>query len=131
MGKTSEIYTFDMGEPVKIVDLAKKMVLLSGLVPEKDIKFTFTGLRPGEKLHEEVIHADENTLPTHHDKIRIASTAPYPADQVEIILQHLYTALQRQEPTAAVRALKQLIPEYMSNNSGYSSLDRPDKASLS
>ena len=131
MGKTSEIYTFDMGEPVKILDLAKKMVLLSGLVPEKDIKFTFTGLRPGEKLHEEVIHADENTLPTHHDKIRIASTAPYPADQVEIILQHLYTALQRQEPTAAVRALKQLIPEYMSNNSGYSSLDRPDKASLS
>ncbi len=123
MGKTSEIYMFDMGDPVKIVDLAKKMVLLSGLVPEKDIRFTYTGLRPGEKLHEEILLEGEDTLPTHHQKIRIACTTGYPAEYAESIFSRLQSALEAQNTTEAVKLLKQLIPEYVSNNSDYSRLD--------
>jgi FlaA1/EpsC-like NDP-sugar epimerase len=124
MGKRSDIYMFNMGEPIRIIDLAKKMVLLSGLEPGRDIQFSFTGLRPGEKLHEELFHANENTLPTHHHKIRIAQTADYPADKVSGYLDALKAAISEQNTVEAVKYLKLLIPEYKSNNSEYQDLDK-------
>ncbi|HMZ88549.1 MAG TPA: nucleoside-diphosphate sugar epimerase/dehydratase [Chitinophagales bacterium] len=128
MGKSSEIYMFDMGDPVKITDLATKMVLLSGYTPGKDIQFTFTGLRQGEKLHEELLHSNENTLPTYHQKIRIALTAPYPAEQVQHYLQMLQDAIVNSDIQQSVRLLKLLIPEYKSNNSEFERLDKQDTA---
>jgi len=123
MGKTSEIYMFDMGEPVKIVDLANKMVRLHGLEPGRDIPFTYTGLRPGEKLHEELLHANEDTIATHHNKICIAIPKPYRKEEVGMRLQMLEQALHTGEEAAMVRELKLLVPEYISNNSDFESLD--------
>ncbi len=126
MGRASEIYMFDMGEPVKILDLATKMVLLSGLEPGKDISFLFTGLRPGEKLHEELLHADEDTRPTHHEKIRIAIPKPYPKSEFPLRLLALQTAVGSGYEQEVVSKLKQIVPEYISQNSVYSALDTPE-----
>ena len=76
MGKGGEIFVFDMGESVKIADLAKKMIRLAGLMPDKDIEIAYTGLRPGEKLYEELLNDQENTVPTHHEKIMIGKVRP-------------------------------------------------------
>lgn len=123
MGNGGEIFIFDMGQSVKIVDLAKKMVKLSGLVLGKDISIEFTGLRPGEKLMEELLNDSENTVPTHHPKITIAKIKPY---HFEIIAEEVTSLIQltgSQNLELVVRKMKQIVPEYVSNNSVYSSLD--------
>jgi len=119
MGKDNEIYVFDMGEPVPIVDLAYQMIRLSGLVPEKDIEVIFTGLRPGEKLFEELLNDKENTLPTHHPKIKIAKvekvTGSTQLKAMDEVLNKLYT-LSKQE---VVNAIKEMVPEYLCSNGKY------------
>lgn len=130
MGKTSELYLFDMGEPVKIIDLARKMVLLSGLEPETDIPFVFTGLRPGEKLHEELLNSNENTLPTHHHKIKVAITADYSPDMVKQYVTNLQNAMKSGDTVQIVTALKAMIPEFISQNSHFEHLDVPISADM-
>lgn len=129
MGKTSEIYIFDMGSPVKILDLATKMVQLSGLQPDKDIHFVFTGLRPGEKLHEELLNNNENTLPTHHNKIKIALTGYQDTMHVNNCTEQLWLALQKNNGERAVAIVKDLIPEYISQNSTFETLDKQNENS--
>ena len=123
MGKGGEVYVFDMGEAVKIVDLAKKMVQLSGLILEKDIKIAFTGLRPGEKLFEELLHSSENTIPTYHEKIMIAKVITKDFDVLLETIEQLRLILSKMDNTEIVAKLKKIVPEYISNNSEYSNLD--------
>ena len=123
MGNGGEIFVFDMGEPVKILDLAKKMIQLSGLKPYQDIDIKITGLRPGEKRFEEVLANSENTLTTYHPQILIAKTRPAAPNQQQLI-DKLLMAAQNQDNEATVGLLKQLIPEYISNNSIYQKLDK-------
>jgi len=121
MGNGGEIFVFDMGEQVKIVDLAKRMIHLSGA---KDIKIEFTGLRPGEKLYEEVLNDAEQTKPTLHPKIKIASVREYP---YELALQNeieLHTLSHTYDDMAIVRKMKQIVPEYKSQESKYCILDK-------
>ncbi len=122
IGKGGEIFVFDMGESVKIVDLARKMIALKGMKEGKDIQIQISGLRPGEKLYEEVLANEENTLPTHHPKILIAKTRLSQERQVNSIkeLLHIYQHLSEME---LVSNLKTLIPEYISNHSKFQSLD--------
>ncbi len=122
MGHGGEIFVFDMGAPVKILDLAKKMIQLSGLRPYTDIDIQVTGLRPGEKLFEEVLANAENTLPTYHPQILIAHTRPTTPGQAQLIAALLKSADQ-QENEASVKLMKQIVPEYISNNSSYQKLD--------
>ncbi len=123
MGNGGEIFVFDMGAPVKILDLAKKMIQLSGLRPYNDIDIKITGLRPGEKRYEEVLANAENTIPTYHPQILIAKTRAVEADQNNRIQQLLATA-SAQENEASVSIMKQLVPEYISNNSLFQKLDK-------
>lgn len=123
MGNGGEIFVFDMGAPVKILDLAKKMIQLSGLRPYKDIDIKIIGLRPGEKRYEEVLANAENTIPTYHPQILIAKTRPTEAAQNDHIQQLLTTAMA-QENEASVSIMKQLVPEYISNNSLFQKLDK-------
>ncbi|HSH67188.1 MAG TPA: nucleoside-diphosphate sugar epimerase/dehydratase [Bacteroidia bacterium] len=123
MGKGGEIYIFDMGESVKIVDLAKKMIKLSGLVLEKDIKIVYTGLRSGEKLYEELLADHENTLPTHHDQIMVAKVKEYDFDEVSAEIGELITLFNAQDNKSIVSKMKELVPEFKSNNSVYEELD--------
>lgn len=123
MGNGGEIYIFDMGESVKIVDLAKKMIKLSGLELGKDIQLVFTGLRPGEKLYEELLNNKENTLPTHHPKIMIAKVREYEFDDIVSEIQLLIDLFPSQDNMKIVAKLKQLIPEFVSNNSVFEVLD--------
>ena len=120
MGKTGEIYIFDMGQPVKIADLAKKMIQLSG---RTDVKIEYTGLRHGEKLYEELLATRENTKPTSHDKIMIASVREYDyedvANDIDLIVQSSYQF----DPMVTVAKMKDLVPEFKSLNSKYSVLD--------
>jgi len=124
MGKGGEIFIFDMGQPVKIVDLAKKMILLNGLELGKDISITFTGLRPGEKLYEELLANEENTIPTHHSKIMIAKVKEYEFDEVRTRIGELIELFRSQDNNEIVRKMKQIVPEYISNNSVFEALDR-------
>jgi len=123
MGKGGEIFVFDMGESVKIYDLARKMIMLSGLELDKDIEIVEVGLRPGEKLYEELLAVKENTVETHHPKILIASTEPYEINEVNAKLENLEKHLRDAKNLEIVACLKKLVPEYISNNSIYSSLD--------
>ncbi len=123
MGNGGEIFVFDMGEPVKILDLAKKMIQLSGLRPYTDINIKIIGLRPGEKRYEEVLANAENTIPTYHPQILIAKTRPTEAAQNDRI-QQLLTTATLQENEASVSIMKQLVPEYISNNSLFQKLDK-------
>src|SRR4029453_7532712 len=122
MGKGGEIYIFDMGKPVKVVDLARKMIQLNGFVPDDDIKIVFTGLRPGEKLYEELLNKEEITLPTHHTKIKIAKVIPA-TPQAMMEIQELIGLAQLDDNFNLVKKMKALVPEYVSNNSIYESLD--------
>jgi FlaA1/EpsC-like NDP-sugar epimerase len=124
MGKGGEIFIFDMGKSVKIVELAKKMIKLSGLIPERDIEIEFTGLRPGEKLYEELLNDMENTVPTHHKKIMIAKVREYCFNDVSKDIETLLELANLYQDTAVVRKMKQIVPEYKSNNSVYEELDR-------
>jgi FlaA1/EpsC-like NDP-sugar epimerase len=122
MGKGGEIFVFDMGEPVKIYDLAKKMIQLSGLRFPEDIDIKITGLRPGEKLYEETLGQNEGDLPTHHDRVMIAQINEIPKD---VILNSIDELKKYQELTdlQIVQILKTMIPEYISNNSIFEKLD--------
>jgi len=123
MGNGGEIFVFDMGNSVKIVDLAKRMIRLSGLALDKDISIEYTGLRPGEKLFEELLNKKENTMTTHHQKIMIANIQHYEKKAVEQAVLQLKEALNRQDTYELVKVLKGIIPEYKSENSEFSSLD--------
>jgi len=122
MGNGSEIYVFDMGESVKIIDLAKKMIKLSGLEINKDIEIKVTGLRPGEKLYEELLASDENTKPTHHPKILIAEVRKNDKNITNKINQLIQLYFD-QNNIEIVKLMKEIVPEYKSNNSEYSKLD--------
>ena len=124
MGKGGEIFVFDMGKPVKIYDLAVKMIKLSGLTLDTDIKIVETGLRPGEKLYEELLSNTENTLPTHHPKILISKVREYKDEEIASVFGKLgYAALNGATDRDLVIMLKGLIPEYKSENSIYQELD--------
>jgi len=123
MGKGGEIFIFDMGESVKIYDLAVKMIKLSGLTLGKDITIEFTGLRPGEKLYEELLATAENTKPTPHKKIMIADVRKYDYHDIEIEIANLIT-LKNEEPLHVVKLMKKIVPEYISMNSKFETLDR-------
>jgi len=112
LAQGGEIFVLDMGEPVKIVDLAKDMIRLSGFVPSRDIKVEFTGMRPGEKLFEELALDGEGVDKTRHPKIFIGKLEPYPAEQVEEILSRLAEALQGSDADSVRRQLEQALPEY-------------------
>jgi len=122
MGGGGEIFVFDMGESVKIIDLARKMIKLSGLEPDKDIKIKVTGLRPGEKLYEELLATEENTLTTHHPKILKAQVRAVEGD-LKNQVDELISKFDRQDNFEIVSAMKRLVPEFISNNSVYSKLD--------
>lgn len=125
MGNGGEIFLFDMGESVKIVDLAKKMIKLSGLELGKDIQLTYSGLRPGEKLYEELLTEDENNIPTHHNKIMIGKVREYDYSEVNTELSELVSLFNGQNNLEIVKKMKSLVPEYQSNNSEYEELDKP------
>jgi FlaA1/EpsC-like NDP-sugar epimerase len=130
MGEGGEIFVFDMGKPVPIVDLARKMIRLSGLVPNIDIEIKYTGLRPGEKLYEELLSDAENTISTHHDKILIAKIREEKIEGLETHFEELFTyAGQAGQSMAMVSKMKELVPEFVSNNSVFEQLDQT-KASV-
>ena len=124
MSNGNEIFVFEMGEPVKIVDLAEKMIKLAGYVPGKDIEIKFTGLRPGEKLYEEVLSNEENTVPTDHKKIKIAKVREYNFEEVAEKYDNLVEIAKRGAVMDAVRNMKMIVPEFKSNNSRFEELDR-------
>ena len=123
MGKGGEIFAFDMGESVKIIDLAKNMLKLSGLEEGRDIEIKITGLRPGEKLYEEVLSDKENTLPTPHEKILIAKVREYSYNDISHQIDQLISLFDEQNNEKIVAQLKLMIPEYVSNNSEFQRLD--------
>jgi FlaA1/EpsC-like NDP-sugar epimerase len=124
MGKGGEIYVFDMGKSVKIVDLARKMIKLSGLQENRDIKIIYTGLRPGEKLYEELLADSENTLPTHHSQILIGKVKEYDFIEVSSKINQLVKLFDSQDNIKIVSFMKALVPEYLSNNSEFEELDQ-------
>jgi FlaA1/EpsC-like NDP-sugar epimerase len=123
IGMGGEIYVFDMGKSVKIIDLAKKMIQLSGLTLGKDIQIVFTGLRPGEKLYEELLHTEENSLPTHHPQILIARVKESDYAQVSTQINELTELEKEQNSMKLVQKMKCIVPEFISNNSIYEQLD--------
>jgi FlaA1/EpsC-like NDP-sugar epimerase len=127
MGNGGEIYVFNMGAPVRIADLAEKMIRLSGLEPGKDIAITYTGLRPGEKLYEELLATSENTLPTHHPRILIGQVRSASREEVQRFTAQVEQELAGADETALVHRMKQLVPEYRSHNSVFSSFDPPSE----
>ena len=123
LGDGGEIFIFDMGQPVKILDLARNMIRLAGYTPEKDIQIIFTGLRPGEKLYEELLNQKETTLPTANEKIMIARVREFDYDVVSPSIDQLIETSRSAKSFTTVRMMKQLVPEYISNNSIYEQLD--------
>ena len=130
MGKGGEIFIFDMGESVKIVDLAKKMIKLSGLELGKDIQLAFTGLRPGEKLYEELLNDEENTLPTHHKKIMVAKVREYEFEKVSADIEELIGLFDTQDNNKIVSKMKRMVPEFLSKNSIFEELDEEVESDL-
>ena len=124
-GNGGEIFVFDMGDPVKISDLAKRMIKLSGA---KDIEIKYTGLRPGEKLYEEVLSTEETTLPSFHDKIRIAKVRSYDYDKVDKLIIEMGEQCDNLSNLELVRMMKDMVPEYVSKNSVYEVLDRKQES---
>jgi FlaA1/EpsC-like NDP-sugar epimerase len=127
MGTGGEIFIFDMGKPVRIVDLAKKMIRLAGMVPDEDIKIIYTGLRPGEKLYEELLNKEEKTLPTHHEKIKIARVIPC-SWETRNDIEDLIEMSMDEDNDELVRKMKSLVPEFKSKNSKYEKLDNSSYA---
>jgi len=124
MASATQIFVFDMGEPVKIDTLARRMITLAGFTPDKDIKIEYTGLRPGEKLYEEVLSNAENTLPTFHERIRIAKVRKYDYEEACSVLSQLETLSREVEIPQMVRLMKVTVPEFKSSMSKYSEIDR-------
>ena len=123
LGKGGEIFVFDMGTPVKIADLARRMIELAGLVPDKDIEIAYTGLRPGEKLYEELLATKENTLPTENKKIFRAKVREYDYREVDRQIDALTELAIQVDKTETVRKMKEIVPEFKSKNSVYEKLD--------
>jgi FlaA1/EpsC-like NDP-sugar epimerase len=123
MGKGGEIFVFDMGASIRIVDLARKMIMLLGMKEGKDISIVYTGLRPGEKLYEELLANNENTLPTHHSQILIGQVREYAYEEVKDIIQELIRSFDTQNNELIVQRMKDLVPEFKSNNSIFQKLD--------
>ena len=123
LGNGGEIFIFNMGKPVRIVDLARNMIRLAGYTPEVDIPIVFTGLRPGEKLYEELLNQKETTLPTSNDQIMIARVREFDFDEVSTRIDQLIETSRQAKPFTTVKLMKQLVPEYISNNSIYEQLD--------
>jgi FlaA1/EpsC-like NDP-sugar epimerase len=123
MGNGGEIFVFDMGESIRIVDLAKKMIQLVGLKEGKDIRIIYTGLRPGEKLYEELLANAENSLPTHHAQILIGKVREYAYEEVKVIIERLIQSFDTQNNELIVQRMKELVPEFKSNNSIFQKLD--------
>lgn len=123
IGNGGEIFIFDMGIPIKIADLAKKMIQLSGLQLGKDIQIVYSGLRPGEKLFEELLNDKENTLPTHHNKIMIAKIAGQDYQSVTTNLTQLVDLINSNDKLKLVKKMKEIVPEFISNNSEFEKLD--------
>jgi FlaA1/EpsC-like NDP-sugar epimerase len=123
MGKGGEIYIFDMGKPVKIIDLANKMIRLAGFIPDKDIKIKIVGLRPGEKLYEELLNDGSKTLPTHHEKITVAQEIIGDYNLVDTEISELIKTAHFQNSNTIVSKMKSLVPEYISMNSTFETLD--------
>jgi FlaA1/EpsC-like NDP-sugar epimerase len=130
MGQGGEIFIFDMGKSVKILDLAKKMIKLSGLTLGKDIQINFTGLRPGEKLYEELLNNKENTIPTYHSQIMIAKVRDYDPEIVFAQINHLIDILPAHNNFNLVSAMKDIVPEFVSQNSIFEEIDRQKKFAL-
>lgn len=124
MGKGNEIFVFDMGTPVKIADLARRMIELAGLVPGKDIEIKYTGLRPGEKLYEELLATKENTLPTENEKIFRAQVREYDYEDICTVITPLIDLAVRVDKMGTVRMMKGIVPEFKSKNSVYEALDK-------
>ena len=122
-GQGGEIFVFDMGEPVKIKDLAEKMIRLSGQEPGADIEIKYTGLRPGEKLYEELLYNKETVQPTHNPKIMIGKTRGYEYEQVAPLLNQLIETALRFDKIEVVKLMKKITPEFISQNSEYEKLD--------
>lgn len=128
MGNGGEVFVFDMGEPVKIADLAKKMIRLYGLIPNIDVALTYTGLRPGEKLYEELLTDGENTVKTYHEKIMIAKVREVDFNSISGCLDSLHDMLLEQfDESEVVSKMKEFVPEFLSNNSVFEKLDRKAK----
>ncbi|WP_410478283.1 polysaccharide biosynthesis protein [Pedobacter frigiditerrae] len=123
MGTGGEIFIFDMGKSVKIVELAKKMIRLAGLTPNQEIKIQFTGLRPGEKLFEELLNDSENTMPTHHEKIMIGKVREYVFSEIEAQIYTLLDYAKKNDDRNVVMTMKALVREYKSKNSVFEELD--------
>ncbi|WP_428979044.1 polysaccharide biosynthesis protein [Flavobacterium acetivorans] len=124
MGKGGEIYIFDMGKPVKIIDLARKMIKLAGFVPDKDIKIAIVGLRPGEKLYEELLNDTSKTLATHHEKIMIAEDVQDEFDMLHSDIEELIAIANFFDSEGIVSKMKKIVPEFKSMNSAYEVLDK-------
>ncbi|MFC5410415.1 polysaccharide biosynthesis protein [Larkinella bovis] len=130
MGLGGEVFVFDMGEPVKIAELARKMIHLSGYTVGKEIQLVFTGLRPGEKLFEELLNTNEQTLPTHHPKIMIARINPPDTPKINAVLDELQDRLLEDDANKMVQLIKCMVPEYISKNSVFTALDSPKTEAL-
>ncbi|MEM6718265.1 MAG: nucleoside-diphosphate sugar epimerase/dehydratase [Bacteroidota bacterium] len=126
MGNGGEIYIFDMGEAVKIIDLAKKIIKLAGFVPNKDIDIKIIGLRPGEKLYEELLNDKSTTLPTYNEKIMIARAEMYDYEKINSNIAELIASASHYNKVEVVKRMKALVPEYKSMNSSYEKLDKKE-----
>lgn len=124
MSNGNQIFVFDMGASVKIADLAKRMIELAGYIPNKDIEIEYTGLRPGEKLYEEVLSNAENTLPTIHERIRVAKVREYDYEEALRVVRELEELSKRVKIPEMVRLMKTTVPEFKSKNSVYEEIDR-------
>ena len=124
MGNGGEIFVFDMGEPVKIADLARRMIVLAGFKPDKDIKIEYTGLRPGEKLYEEVLSDKENTKETPHSKINVAAVREYEYAEVAPRIDKLAQLSMDVKIPELVQEMKVMVPEFKSKNSIYEKYDK-------
>ena len=124
MSKGNEIFIFDMGKSVKIDTLARRMIELAGLTPDEDIKIVYSGLRPGEKLYEEVLADTENTLPTSHERIRIAKVREYDYDEACRGVNELFTLARAVDIEQMVSLMKRIVPEFKSKNSVFEALDK-------
>ncbi len=125
MGQGGEIFVFDMGKPIKIADLARMVIKLSGKEPDRDIRIVYTGLRPGEKLYEELLNSAENSRPTYHEKIMIADVRQYDFAVVEKKVNKLISSARQHYTLETVFLMKDLVPEFVSNNIAYEKVNAP------
>lgn len=128
MGRGNEVFVFDMGQPVKIADLAYRMIELAGLTPGEDIEISYTGLRPGEKLYEELLSNKENTIPTPNKKILRAKVREYDYNDIATVIMNLKKVAIMVDKLETVRMMKMIVPEFKSKNSEYEVLDKDSKS---